>query len=205
MGGSSGESPFEPTIRVHPGNGVVLETVLTYLRGGQFVKSVVDINHGLVDGDEVLPGNGNAVRSAFGDPGAYVAVVRRTGITSAGLTFLEKRFNFTVKVKPKAPPPGPVHQPLPAGGLVTCSVEQAADPGFGGTTNMRIFGGGFVSGEVVVLIDERTEIIESPTADQFGNYEAIKGYLDTSPPTKHTAQARGQTSGRLSNTAGFSL
>jgi hypothetical protein len=68
---------------------------------------------------------------------------------------------------------------------------------------MRIFGGGFQRREQINIVDQNSQLLTSAIAFQFGNYEATNGFLKTFPPTQHTAQAFGQTSGRTSNIAGF--
>jgi hypothetical protein len=202
VGATGGETPFKPDIRVHPSTGVVLETVLTYERDGILVPT--STGHALVDGDEVLPGDGNAVRSVFSDLGAYVAKLRRVGITSNGVTLLEKTFKFGISAHPGPQPPQQPQPPVNSG--PTCSMEQDNEkPGFNGITNFRIFGVGFGKGETVNIINENAQIAKSPVANSSGEYETTEGILHAKDPTKRTRHAVGATSGRVSNTTGVTL
>lgn len=103
-------------------------------------------------------------------------------------------------------PPNPPHGPTPPNPpIVTCSAEMdLGDPGFGGVTNMRIFGGGFVPSEIVDII-ESGEVARSASADTFGNYSVKMGVLKGTFPTAHTVHAHGESSGRTSNNAGFTV
>ena len=78
---------FKPDFLVQPSSGVVLETVINYFLGGRQIRN----------GNEIGP-DGRVVGGGvtFGTPGAYVAVVTRTGITNVGITVLKKELNFTV-------------------------------------------------------------------------------------------------------------
>jgi hypothetical protein len=107
----SAETPFRPAIRVHPSDGVILETRINFFRGA--VELPVGGGKGDLaqGGEEVLPnGNIKGVETQFGDPGVYFAVVTRTGITNVGVTVLEKKLGFSVRAKQSPPvdPPPPV-------------------------------------------------------------------------------------------------
>ena len=89
--------------------------------------------------------------------------------------------------------------------MVTCSAEiDGANPGFGGTTNMRIFGGGFLGWETVNVI-EFEQIARTTQADTLGSYEVIMGVPHGQYPTAHTVRTHGTLSGRTSNNAGFTV
>jgi hypothetical protein len=79
-----------------------------------------------------------------------------------------------------------------------------SQPGFGGITGMRIFGGGFLSLEVVDII-ELGQVAASTHADTFGGYSVHISVLNGLYPTPHTVHAHGQSSGRTSNDAGFTV
>jgi hypothetical protein len=105
------------------------------------------------------------------------------------------------------PGPSEPSEPTPPGrsGLVTCSAEVDGNfPGSGGITNMRIFGGGFVPGETVEIVDNN-QIATTDEANDFGQYSVTLGFLHVNPPAHHAVHAHGQRSGRISNTAGFNL
>jgi hypothetical protein len=105
------------------------------------------------------------------------------------------------------PTPPPVHQtPLPQSPPpATCSAElDLSQPGSGGVTGMRIFGGGFLPTEVVEII-EQGQVIASTDADTFGLYSVHVSYLSGLYPTPHIVHAHGERSGRTSNDAGFTV
>jgi hypothetical protein len=107
----------------------------------------------------------------------------------------------------RPPPPPPEHQtPLPGSSpAATCGAElDLDDPGFGGITNMRIFGGGFQPSEVVNII-EKEQVAASTQADTFGLYSVHLGVPHGPFPTPHTVHAHGVSSGRTSNDAGFAV
>ena len=110
---------------------------------------------------------------------------------------------------PHGPTPPPSHQVPdpngPMGPMVTCSAEiDGANPGFGGTTNMRIFGGGFLNDEMVNVI-EFEQVATTTKADRFGSYSVTMGVLHGPFPTAHTVRAHGTLSERTSNNAGFTV
>jgi hypothetical protein len=105
------------------------------------------------------------------------------------------------------PPPPPQHQtPIPGSPpAATCGAElDLDDPGFGGITNMRIFGSGFQASEVVNII-EKEQLLASTNADTSGGYSVDVGILHGQFPTPHTVHAQGASSGRISNDAGFAV
>lgn len=107
---------------------------------------------------------------------------------------------------PPAPPP-PVNQtpPVTSPPVATCQAElDLGQPGFGGITNMRIFGGGFLPGEAVSII-EQGQVTASAIADAFGNYSVRIGFLTGLFPTPHIVRALGESSGQTSNDAGFAV
>lgn len=108
---------------------------------------------------------------------------------------------------PHAPPPPPRHEvPTPGNPpLVTCSAEiDGRNPGSGGITNMRIFGGGFLPGETVNVI-EFEAIAMTPQADGLGGYSVTMGVLHGQFPQAHVVRAHGTLSNRTSNNAGFTV
>jgi hypothetical protein len=104
--------------------------------------------------------------------------------------------------------PPPEHQtPLPGSPpAATCGAELDLDnPSFGGFTNMRIFGGGFQPSEVVDIIDQGGQVAASTQADTFGGYSVHLSVPHGLFPTPHTVHAHGESSGRTSNDAGFTV
>jgi hypothetical protein len=92
---------------------------------------------------------------------------------------------------------GTVGPPSPA----TCAVQQG-QPSFSTTTaNVRVSGAGFLKAENVQILDQEGTIETTTTADGLGRYSVefsvIKGH--------YVFHAKGQTSGRVSNTAGITL
>ena len=73
---------FKPEFLVQPSSGVVLETVINYFLDGRQIR-----NENEIGPDGRVVGGG----VTFGTPGAYVAVVTRTGITNVGITVLKKK------------------------------------------------------------------------------------------------------------------
>jgi hypothetical protein len=194
-GNSAQVVPFIPVFQLAPSACSLLSTTFTLLTsGGVRVPAILP--------DSLGNSNAGGPISFFrlNDPGEFVVRVTRIGISSSGIGTLEKSFKIVARVKDQPPPPPP---PPPHNVLVTCSAEQAPAAGAGGITNIRIFGGGFEALEQIGIVDENAQLIDSPIADQFGNYQTIRGFLETSPVTHHTAQAHGQRSGRTSNIAGF--
>ncbi len=102
------------------------------------------------------------------------------------------------------PPPPPTPHPPPAPQInVTCGVELDLDqPGSGGVTGMRVFGGGFVFPEMVDII-QQGEVAASGPVDTMGGYSIHMSVLDSTPPSLRSVHAHGQSSGRTSNEAGF--
>jgi hypothetical protein len=202
VGAISGEAPFAPDIHVQPSGGAVVETVVKFFLGERELPNL-DLFHPLVNGAEFAP-DGRFSSESFSDPGTYVAVVRRTGITNVGITVLEQRLNFTVTAPtPPTPPTPPTQPPQPV--PVTCQVEQAAEQPSGEIVNMRIFGGGFqpgYPGETVEIIEDG-QILATTQADQFGMYSVTRGFPEATVPVEYTVHAHGQMSGRISNDAGF--
>jgi hypothetical protein len=108
---------------------------------------------------------------------------------------------------PPAQTPPPSHQTPPVGNppMVTCNAElDLANPGSGGITNIRIFGGGFVASEIVNII-EFEQIATAVPADTLGGYSITMGVLHGLVPTGHIVRAHGTFSGRTSNNAGFTV
>ena len=202
VGASSGEVPFAPDIHVQPSGGAVVETVVKFFFGGRELPNP-DPFHPLVNGREFAP-NGLFSSESFDDPGPYVAVVRRTGITNVGITVLEQRLNFAVTAPAPPPPPPPPPPPHPLPVPVTCQAELAPDQPGGEIKNMRIFGGGFQYPETVEII-EGAQILATTQADQFGMYSVTRGFPEARLPVDHTVHAHGQMSGRISTDAGFTV
>ena len=89
--------------------------------------------------------------------------------------------------------------------MVTCNAElDGNQPGFGGITGMRIFGGGFLANEPVDII-EREQVAATTKADSFGGYSVHLSVLNGQFPTPHVVRAQGESSGRVSNNAGFTV
>ena len=198
VGDSEQVVPFEPSFQLQPSTCVNLETTFTLLSSnGAIVPGIPPQEFG---NSNI---GGNVRFFTLLDPGVFTVNVKRTGISSTGVGTLERTFSLVAQVKPEPPPPPP--PPPPPGRLVTCSVELTADPAGEGFTDVRIFGSGFQSGEQVNLLDENDEIIASPIANSFGGYQAINSFRESNLPSDHTVQAHGQTSGRVSNVAGFTL
>jgi hypothetical protein len=79
-----------------------------------------------------------------------------------------------------------------------------SQPGSGGITGMRIFGGGFLPSEVVDII-ELGQVSATTNADTFGGFSVHLSVLSSLFPTAHTVHAHGESSGRTSNNAGFTV
>jgi hypothetical protein len=79
-----------------------------------------------------------------------------------------------------------------------------SQPGSGGITGMRIFGGGFLPSEVVDII-ELEQVAATTNADTFGGFSVHLSVLSSLFPTAHTVHAHGESSGRTSNNAGFTV
>lgn len=198
VGDAFGKAPFLPDIRIQPSGGAVVETVLNYFQGDRNV-TVFD-NGGLADGAEVLPDGRIRFPLQFGDPGPYVAVVTRIGITSDGVTALTKRLPFSVASPPPPPPPPPPPQQS-----VTCGVELDLDqPGFGGIEGVRVFGAGFVAGEGIDVLEGK-DVAATTAADALGMYKVHIGLTKSRLPVQHVFHTRGQGSGRISNDAGYTV
>jgi hypothetical protein len=189
IGPSSGRPPFAPDFTVSPSSGATIETVLNYFKDGVALPPHIPLT--LANGTDISAGN--IVPSTFNEPGHYEAVIARAGITSEGFTTLVRRIPFNVNT-PAPPPVGP-----------TCSVELGlhGSPG-SSVTQMRIFGGGFVSNEQIQIL-EGTRELAVVQADVFGSYSVEIGFLHGPQPTQHAVMAHGVQSGLNSNTAGFSV
>jgi hypothetical protein len=207
VGESSSQPPFAPVIRVQPSTGVVVETVVNYFQAGRPLPTNAAAD-GLVDGNEVRA-DGTVPSTTFDDPGPYVAVITRTGITNVGVTVLEKRIAFTVMF----PPPPPAHSSQPAQPIppqpANPSCGAAADldaPVIQGITGIRIFGTGFQFAPPppeYVDIYENDGVLASGQADGSGAYDIRLSVVDQRPPVEHTVYAQGRTSGRKSGPAGY--
>jgi hypothetical protein len=188
VGDNAGEVPFFPLFRVLPTKGATLFTIFTVL--SQNGEPTPGLQPNTVLGDFV----GDIRVGLFSSPGVFHLRVTRTG---TGPITLEKTLEFTARAKP-APPQPPV-PPLP----VTCGVERG-QPGFGGTVNMRIFGGGFVPRETVQIIEGGQEVTRTD-ANGLGSYTVTVSFVSSTPPTQHVVHALGLLSGRTSNDAGFNV
>jgi hypothetical protein len=107
---------------------------------------------------------------------------------------------------PRPTPPPAQMTPLPgAAPAATCGAElDLSQPGSGGITGMRIFGGGFLPSEVVDII-ELGQVSATTNADTFGGFSVHLSVLSSLFPTAHTVHAHGESSGRTSNNAGFTV
>jgi hypothetical protein len=195
-------APSRPIIEVDPPAGAVVETVVNFFSGGA-VASPTSTARRFLDGQEVA---GTIFAAAlFAEPGAYEAVVRRVGVTSVGVVTLEQRLPFRVRAvpapSPPAPPPTPTPgpPPRPAAGP-TCGVE--LDSRTGGTSNVRVFGGGFPAGSAVDVREDGA-FGTSTVTDGLGSYSVIIGVLEANPPVTHRFQA--VSGGASSNEAGFTV
>jgi hypothetical protein len=203
-GDNSAQGELQPEIDVQPSSGVVVETVINFFLGANKLPAGVDE---LIDGYEV-PSNGVFSSETFSEPGAYVAVVRRTGITNLGVTMLEKSLSFTVTAKPPPPPP-PIPPPPQA---ATCTVAYGNEPSFGDIQGLVISGGGFVGGmnpEKVDINEVDKEAgdatVATVGADELGRFSVNLSVVEATPHVRHTYYAHGQTSGRASNEAGIDV
>jgi hypothetical protein len=102
---------------------------------------------------------------------------------------------------PPQPPPGPL--PPPPAQPPTCDVEQG-DPGFGQTVSFRAFGNGFVGGEQVNII-EQGQVFISTSANPQGGYVVTFSVFPSGFPVTHSIHAEGASSGRVSNTTGYTI
>jgi hypothetical protein len=199
VGPATGLAPFAPEIVVHPASGAIIETVLNYFKDG--VALPPGAPQVLVNGTDVSAGSIPA--ATFNQPGHYMAVITRTGITSEGIKKLVRQLPFTVST------PAPVIPPhrTPPSGHPTCSVELApSDTISDNFTTMRIFGDGFVPGEGVEII-ENGIVIAGPVAAMppDGSYTIDHDFLHGLEPTEHVVTAHGVRSGRDSNSPGFTV
>ncbi len=195
-------APSRPIIEVDPPSGAVVETVVTFFAGGAAATPVSSARL-LLDGQEI---DGTVFAAAvFAEPGAYEAVVRRVGVTGSGVVTLERRLPFRVRAVPTPPPPpGPTPTPAPGPtGLPTCEVELAR-AGFGGITDVRVFGGGFASGEALTVLQDGA-LATTTSADGLGSYAVVVGVPDATPPFPHRFRAVSQATGRASKEAGFTV
>ena len=143
-------------------------------------------------------------------PGSWQFVVTRFGISNSGYGSLSKTLptiTVTLSERLHQPPQPPVIEdpPIVNYNNPTCQAElDLGRPGSGGIKNMRIFGGGFLQDETVSIIEDN-EVATSAIANTFGNYSVTLGFLHGLSSTPHTVHAHGETSGRTSNDAGFSV
>jgi hypothetical protein len=188
-------TPGQPVIAVSPPTGAVVETVVTFFEGG--VIDAFASSGRLVDGQEIVGATFSS--TAFSDPGLYEAVVRRVGVTGTGVVDLQRRLPFRVRAAPIPTPPSPPTPRPPVG--PTCGVE--LDSRNGGTSNVRVFGGGFPAGNALVVLEDDA-VATTTVTDGLGSYRVIIGVLETTPPVTHRFQAVNGTGAR-SNEAGFTV
>jgi len=149
-----------------------------------------------------------AAENPTGD-GSFIVTVRGLMRVLARITPAAVLEALAVQHAPPRPVPAPPppHQVPPPGSqpMVTCSAEMdLANPGFGGITNIRVFGGGFVASEVVNVI-EFEQIQTTTVADTLGSYSVTMGVFRGQFPTSHTVRTHGSASGRTSNNAGYTV
>ena len=185
----------QPVIEVNPPSGAVVETVVSFFTGGVIVPIAFQE---LQDGFTIT---GTRFSSQAFGPGLYEAAVRRAGVTGTGLTVLEQRLPFRVRPAPTPPPPPPPPPPVFVG--PTCGVELAT-PGFGGVTNVRVFGSGFAAGHALVVLEDGG-VAASTVTDGFGSYSVTLGVLEANVPVQHRFKAVDQGTGATSNEAGITL
>lgn len=192
-------APTRPVIEVDVPSGAVVETVVNFFSGG-VVQEPASSARRLVDGQEI---DGTRFSSAvFAAPGLYEAVVRRVGVTGSGVVDLQRRLPFRVRAVPQPPPPPP--PPVRAAGP-SCGVElDNSNPGFGGISNVRVFGSGFVPGEELVALEDGGPGATT-RADRLGFYSVTIGVLEANVPVTHRFQAISPTTGAKSNEAGFTV
>ncbi|WP_019503147.1 hypothetical protein [Pseudanabaena sp. PCC 6802] len=188
VGSRSGEEPFEPKIRVNASGGITWFTTIEYHQDGVVIFS-----------KDVNDSGGDFTPTQLGR-GSYQLVVTRSGISNTGFVSLRKLLSIITVSATPTPTPTPL--PTPA---VTCSAELDLDqPGFGGIVGMRIFGGGFLPSETVNIF-EGGQVLATTNANAFGQYSVHVSFLSAQFPVKHTVNAQGQASGRISNNAGFTV
>ena len=182
-------APSRPIIEVDVSPGAVVETVVTFFSGGAPARPVTS-SIALVDGQRV--DGAMYAQALFPDPGTYEAVVRRVGVTSSGVVTLERRLSFRVRsAQPSPPPTPPAPGPGPARGPV-CQVELAGQQPFGGTTSVRVFGGGFPPGDTLTVLQDGG-FATTTVADGLGGYSVVIGVVSTAPPVDHEFQVVGST------------
>ena len=181
------------SVRVHPTKGATRRTTYTVFlpTGAQEPALTTQDIRGHFEGVLTL--------GSFGS-GRWELRVTRTG---TGPIRLDKTLPFSVTAPPGPPPP--VVKPPPPPAAVTCQAEMDLDePGFGGVTGVRIFGGGFQVGEPVEII-EGQNLAATTKAVAFGQYSVRIGVLQATPPVLHRYRAHGRTNGKTSNEAGFTV
>jgi hypothetical protein len=98
VGDRFGEVPFSPVFRVHPSNGVILETRIILFQNGPQPEESAKVG----DSGDFRPFTLN-----FPDIIFFIQV-RRTGITNTGITVLVKNFHVEATPRPTPEPPPPV-------------------------------------------------------------------------------------------------
>ena len=193
-------APSRPIIGVDVPSGAVVETVVNFFAGGAPAKHDSTARR-FVDGEEV---DGTIFAAAlFGEPGAYEAVVHRVGVTGSGVVTLERRVTFQVRAVP-APPPPPTPTPAPAPPATagpTCGVEVVSRSG--GTSDVRVFGGGFPGGDLLDVLDNGAGT--STVANGLGGYSVVIGVVETTPPVSHRFQTVSTTTPAKSNEVSIDL
>ena len=153
VGDTSGVVPFLPAFRVLPSKSVIVSTTFTLLfPDGASVPGV--------EPNDVRDYVGYLRLAALNDPGAYVVHVRRTGISSTGVTVLEKHLGVVAKAKPGPPPPITPPTITPP----TITVRSNGDGSF------KVSGSGFLppTAKVNILIGDgtfRNPLVMTATAE----------------------------------------
>ena len=203
-------APSRPIIEVDAPTGAVVETVVGFSSGGVPREPASSTARRFVDGEEI---SGTVFAGAvFTAPGSYEAVVSRVGITGSGVVRLERRLPFRVSAvpSPPAPPPppgpGPAPGPPPGGSAgPRCDVEiDGSNPGSGATVDVRVFGGGFVPGEALDVLED-DQLATTTLAGPGGAYTVTVGVLRSTVPVSHVFQTVGAGTGSRSNQAGFAV
>jgi hypothetical protein len=192
---NTGMEPFVLRIDVQPTGTAILETFVDFKEANGTLNSTE------------MKGDGGSFSVTI-PSGKWAVSVRCSGIGHTGFVKLER--SFLVDVAPESlrkEEPPEVASPPPAQPLapVTCTVTlDGIRPGSGGIEGIVVAGHGFLGEESVEVTQDATQKTLS-RADKSGSFSIPLSLLRAHPPAQHTFQARGLTSARVSNAAGYTV